>query len=393
MKDTRLRTQELLAAIQSSNAEQVKKLLESGISLDEKDSNGQTPLTLASSLGNLEIINLLIAAGAKINPDPEPLVFNPRISGTELPGGQNLGELIAQATTEAPEDVKNFYGGLMSVMDTLSGKSEPPVDNLADEPTDIESAQDEDDDEEDDDEDEEIACTPLEAAVLKGDISTVKALLQAGATPNPSVWYQTPVLVTAARKGYVEIVRELIAAGANVNRGLDELPLHTAAEEGHLEVVRLLLEAGANVEGYEEDGWTALMDASFAGHLQIVKLLVEQGANVNAWSQGETPLMLAARAVHRQVYQFLYPLVCDEIRAIGDRDAEKEMARTLKRRVREQNKAVENLIDAASDGNLKKVQELIASGIDVNAVSSYNRTALSVAIQRSYRSSVTLIRV
>lgn len=189
------------------------------------------------------------------------------------------------------------------------------------------------------------------------------------------------VLVTAARKGYVEIVRELIAAGANVNWGFDELPLHTAAEEGHLEVVRLLLEAGANVEGYEEDHWTALMDASSAGHLQIVKLLVEQGANVNAWSQGETPLMLAARAVHREVYRFLYPLVSDKIRAIGDRDAEKEMAKTLKRIAREQNKAAEKLVDAALYGNLKKVQELIASGVDVNAVSSSDRTALSLAIQ------------
>ena len=58
------------------------------------------------------------------------MVFNPRISGTELPGEQ-IGELIAQATTEAPQDVKNFYGGLMSVVDTLSGKSEQPPDNLA----------------------------------------------------------------------------------------------------------------------------------------------------------------------------------------------------------------------------------------------------------------------
>ena len=120
VKDTRLRTQELFAAIQTSDVEQVKELLKLNISLEYKHNNGQTPLTLASSLGNLEIIHLLITAGAKINPDPKPLVFNPRISGTELPGGQNLGELIAQATAEAPQDVKNFYGGLMSVLDTLS---------------------------------------------------------------------------------------------------------------------------------------------------------------------------------------------------------------------------------------------------------------------------------
>jgi len=216
---------------------------------------------------------------------------------------------------------------------------------------------------------------------MKGDISTVRTLLQAGAKPNPSVWYQTPLLVVAARKGYAEIVQELIAAGANVNRGFDELPLHTAAEEGHLEVVRLLLDAGADVEGYEEDYWTALMAASLAGHLPIVQLLVERGADVNAWSQGETPLMLAARGVHRDVYEFLYPLVSDEIRAIGDRDAEKAMARTLKYRSRKQNKAVEKLLDAAMYGNLQQVQQLIANGVDVNAISSCNRTALSLAIQ------------
>lgn len=217
--------------------------------------------------------------------------------------------------------------------------------------------------------------------MLNSNVSTLRTLLQAGADPNPSTWYQTPVLVVAARKGQVEIVQELIAAGANVNRGFDELPLHTAAEEGHLEVVHLLLDAGANVEAYEEDGWTALMGASLAGHLPSVQLLVERGANVNAWSQGETPLMLAARGVHREIYDFLYPLVSNEIRAIGDRDAEQEMARTVKYRSREQNKAVEKLTDAATDGNLKQVQQLITSGVDVNAIASCNRTALSLAIQ------------
>lgn len=367
------RIQELFAAIQKSDVAQVKQLLASGIALDQKDTNGQTALTLASSIGNAEIIQLLISAGAKVNVEPEPLVFNPRISEPKLPGGKNLGDLIAQATADAPEEVKNFYAGFMSIVDGLSGKS-----NQAQ----VVEADDSEDDEEDDEkEDEETGRTPLGAAVLKGDISTVKKLLEAGANPNPSVWHETPVLVVAARKGNIEIVQTLIAAGANVNRGFDELPLHTAAEEGHLEVVRLLLDAGANVEGYEEDAWTALMAASEAGHLSVVKLLVERGADVNAWSQGETPLMLAASGVHREIYQFLYPLVDDEIRAIGDRDAEKAMARTLKRRSREQNKAVEKLIDAAIDGNLKQVKQLIASGVDVNAIASCDRTALSLAIQ------------
>lgn len=366
---------ELFAAIQTSDVERVKQLLASGVGLDRKNTNGQTALSLASSIGNSEIIELLISAGAKINSEPEPLVINPQISGTKLRGGQNLADLIAQATAEAPEEAKNFYAGFMSVIDALSNKLQQSSGTEIDEETTDEL------EELAEDEDEDLASTPLEAAILQGDIDTVRTLLQAGANPNPSVWYQTPVLVVAARKGNLEIVQELIVAGAKVNRGFDELPLHTAAEAGHLEVVRILLDAGADVEGYEEDYWTALMAASSAGHLQIVKLLVERGANVNAWSQGETPLMLAAKGVHRDIYNFLYPLVSDEIRAIGDRDAEKEMARTIRRQTREQNQAVEKLIDAAMYGNLKQVQELIAGGVEVNAIASCNRTALSLAIQ------------
>ena len=117
------------------------------------------------------------------------------------------------------------------------------------------------------------------------------------------------------------------------------------------------------------------------GHLLIVQLLVARGADVNAWSQGETPLMLAARGVHREVYKFLYPLVSDEIRKIGDRDAEQEMLKNIKRQTREANKAVEKLTDAAMYGNLKQVQQLIDDGVDINTIAACNRTALSLAIQ------------
>jgi ankyrin repeat protein len=323
---------------------------------------------------------LLLAAGAKVNLEPKTVVLNPTINATEIAGGQNLGVLIAQSTAEAPEEVKNFYAGFMSIINNLSGEPDDSSDNVTTTiPNNdfIEGHRDE----QESYEDEESANTPLGAAALKGDVDTVKTLLRAGANPKPSTWHETPVLVIAAHKGSIEIVQELIAAGGDVNQGFDRLPLHVASEDGHLEVVQLLLDVGADVEGYEEDYWTALMAAAEAGHLQIVQLLVEKGANVNAWSQGETPLMLAAKNVHRTVYDFLYPLVSDDIREIGDRDAEKEMAKTIRRKTREKNKAGESLKDAAIDGNLKQVQQLIAMGADVNAVAACNRTAMSLAIQ------------
>jgi ankyrin repeat protein len=373
--------QKLFTAIKKTDIEQVKKLITSGVDINHKDENGQTALALASSIGNSEIISLLIAAGAKVNLEPKPLVLNPTIHATKISGGQDLGVLIAQATADAPEEVKDFYAGFMSIINNLSGKPDDSSDSLITVIPNDDFIEDHRDEQENHEDYEESANTPLEVAILKGDIDTVRALLHAGANPKPSIWHETPVLVIAVHKGKVEVIQELIAAGGDVNQGFDRLPLHVASEDGHLEVVRLLLDAGADIEGYEEDYWTALMAAAEAGHLQIVQLLVEKGANVNAWSQGETPLMLAARNVHRTIYDFLHPLVSDDIREIGDRDAEKEMAKTIRRKTREKNKAGESLKDAARDGNLNEVQQLIAMGADVNAVAACNRTAISLAIQ------------
>ena len=282
MAKSRDRVQQLFAAIQVSDVEQVQQLLASDVDLNQKDENGQTALTLASSIGNSEVVHLLLAAGATVNPEPDPLVFNPQIVGLDLPGGKNLGDLIAQATANAPEDAKNFYAGFKGLVDAFSSLSTQATGKATEDETtndepfaDADDSSDMDDedegyDEDDDCDDEDGASTPLGAAVLQGDLTTVRTLLQAGADPNPLTWYQTPALVAAARKGDVAIAQALLEAGADANRGFDELPLHTAAEAGHLAMVRLLLDAGAEVEGYEEDEWTALMAASFAGHLPIV---------------------------------------------------------------------------------------------------------------------------
>ena len=79
-----------------------------------------------------------------------------------------------------------------------------------------------------------------------------------------------------------------------------------AAERGYAEVVRLLVEAGADKDVASNRGNTALMLAALEGHAEVVRVLVEAGADMNmADSYGNTARMLAADEGHAAVVQLL----------------------------------------------------------------------------------------
>ena len=89
-------------------------------------------------------------------------------------------------------------------------------------------------------------------AVELGHQESVCLLLEAGADPNKPDHLGKIALSIAARKGYLDIVRNLLLAGADVNAmstviGVGLTPLHEAASKGHSEIVRLLLTAGADL--------------------------------------------------------------------------------------------------------------------------------------------------
>lgn len=88
-------------------------------------------------------------------------------------------------------------------------------------------------------------------------------------------------------------IRALVQSGADLNAqdANGTTLLHIASANGYVSVGEVLLEHRAEVEVKDSDGWTPLHAASCWGQIQMVELLVAHGASLNTKSVlEETPL-------------------------------------------------------------------------------------------------------
>lgn len=152
------------------------------------------------------------------------------------------------------------------------------------------------------------ASQRLMAAVVAFDAAAVAEALAAGADVNERFPLintfndgHTPLIV-AARDGTTEIVRLLVAAGADVNAvepTFGAVPLHKAAYNGRSEILAILATqpgVDLNVPG-PSNGYTPLHDALWLGYAECARVLVEAGARLDLEGHdGKTPLMLAKEA-------------------------------------------------------------------------------------------------
>lgn len=111
---------------------------------------------------------------------------------------------------------------------------------------------------------------------------------------------ETPLMYLAVI-GETQRASDLIAKGAQVNR-LGWTPLHYAASKGHLETVKLLLSHKALVNAPSPDGTSPLMMAAYAGSEEVVRALLAAGADVTARNlRGEDAAVWARRKSHNEL--------------------------------------------------------------------------------------------
>ena len=231
----------LFIAIRNGDRAAVEKLAASKKHLSTREQHGETPLMHAALYGDAEMVKLLLAQGVDVH-------------ATSGDG--------ATALHRAAGDVEKVRL-LLAAGSNVDGRTK-------------------------------LGRTPLLiACAYPGNVESVKLLLAHGANVKDKDHFKETCLTSAAKRGDAEMVKTLVAAGADVMAG-SRPPLVWAAEEGNLETVACLLECGAGKA--PPIVTAALASAAARGPAEAVRLLLESGADPNAASGfgGYTPLMLAA---------------------------------------------------------------------------------------------------
>lgn len=370
----------LIAAALGGHDKAVKRLAQE---LDDLDTIGSmpnssglscTPLEAAAAGGHLDTVKILLEMGA------DPTFTNGEAFGTALVAsidGENSSLAVIEALLEAGCDANVVVAescnsvGFPLAMATHANKIDVVqllLANNAD--VNLHSGS---------------LNTALQEAILQKNTQIIDLLLEHKADVNIVTeplanwrkevfsWnsaYAVTALQSAAWQGSDQVVRRLVALGAQLSVNVDNVPftsaLQIAAYRGHLSTLKALIECGSDVE--EAGGFyyaTALQSAAYGGHIDCARALLQAGADVNGTGPEKRMSPLTAACCLVSVTTEMVSLLAEHGAKVNSR--EKDMFPFV-------------LHTACQVEVATTVVELLLDlGADVNAVGGKFGTALQVA--------------
>ena len=255
----------------------VTLLLQQGVNINAVSDKGDTALYRACASQQLEVVQSLLKAGADVN-----LTSNrcyPLIAACDS-GNVKLIRLLVSAGADVKCSNSSNETCLHVLIDAYSPTTDSQKHAVGDSKEDV--------------------------------VNVVKTLLEVGADVNAVSLQKETALYQASNAGHEDIVRLLLAAGAETNGSSTHRPLYAACEHDYIEIVDLLLQFGAdsNVSQIPKSSFlriekTARVVSSSSlpiccavmkGCEDIVKLLLKHGADVNKKDQnGKSALIYVVK--------------------------------------------------------------------------------------------------
>ena len=172
------------------------------------------------------------------------------------------------------------------------------------------------------DERDECGCTPLMWTILKEQPAIALWLIEhrGGHDVNSQDNTGRTAIHYANREGPLEVVQQLVAAGADVAAVTTDrsTALLFAAIDGHADIVAFLLTLSAVREGIDSintSNYTALSLACFRGYIPIVQLLLDAGANPAIPEGDDSPLNTATATNSHDIVALLRPAIAEPERS------------------------------------------------------------------------------
>ncbi|KAJ9598100.1 hypothetical protein L9F63_026796 [Diploptera punctata] len=232
----------------------------------------RTPLIQAAVRGHFEMVELLIEHGASINACDSH--GNTALTLAARECKIQIVELLLKHISDSANDITTViwragFGNMDAVHDLIQNK--------------MINSQD------------EHGYTALSVAARVGKLEVLQLLLENKADVEISDMYNVTPLIQAVICGKVDIVEVLINHRACINvKGFDgQSPLLLAVCEGKTEILQMLLKNGGDIETCDELGTTLLMQAVINDQQAAAEVLIKHGACINARDKfGITPLTM-----------------------------------------------------------------------------------------------------